>query len=414
MQTLSQPKLSKNTIPKKKFRLVGGEGAVFWNEKNQFVIDLSSQTVNLLFGQKHPYINAAIVEQMQKFTFVDEDFLSDLHIKAVNRLYDFLPENLSSINIRMNDGSSAVECAVKQAKKFTGKTTVLTCEGIYLGQNTQTISLRGWGPRREEILIGTQEKVIFAPLPLINNNNIPAIEREDIFHQLEKIVDENHESLACILLDPVMLSYGICSAPFLKEYIKKANSLSKKYNIPFILDESQSYGWVPNHTLTKHWDLEVDAIVLAKGVAGGLPLSVCASTPQLDQLERGDADYTHGGHPYSVAALLATCDLIEKEEQDFINLCSFVEQILSEYSSDRPYVETYGVGLIRAIQVVKYDSIDKNIELAKKIASIALEKGVYIRTYNNTLAVKPPRVITRNQISQAINTLFQVIDEVLQ
>ncbi|KAF0824287.1 aminotransferase class III-fold pyridoxal phosphate-dependent enzyme [Cytobacillus firmus] len=410
MVILRNPTLSKNTTPRKQFRLVGGEGAIFWNELNQEVVDLSSQTVNLLFGQKHPHINAAIAEQMDKFTFVDEDFLSDIHEEAVNRIYRLIPGNLSSINIRMNDGSSAVECAVKQAKKATGNTTVLTCEGIYLGQNTQTINLRGWGPKREEILIGSKEDVLFAPLPLVVNNNVVAEKRSDIFTQLENMVVQNKDRLACILLDPVMLSYGICAAPFLQDYLKLASRLSKEYNIPFILDESQSYGWVPENTLAKHWDLDPDAIVLAKGLAGGLPLSVCASKPELDQLERGDADYTHGGHPYSIAAMIATCDLIEQEENSFIEKYKLVENLLSKFCSARSNVETFGVGLIRAIQVTKYSDLDSNIELTRYIAAEALKKGVYIRTYNNTLGFKPPRVITNEQILSSLDLLFKVID----
>ncbi|WP_193065026.1 aminotransferase class III-fold pyridoxal phosphate-dependent enzyme [Oceanobacillus oncorhynchi] len=409
MKTFYEPIFSKNTKPKKSFRLAGGEGALFWNEDGQQIIDLSSQTVNLLFGQKHPDINSAITKQMDTFTFVDEDFQTRLHENALKSLYNFLPSKLSSINIRMNDGSSAVECAVKQAKKATGKTTVLTCEGIYLGQNTQTLNLRGWGPRRDEILVGSREDVLFAPLPLsINNLNFK--NKKEVIDQLESIVKQNHNRIACILLDPVMLSYGICSSPFLKEYLRKANELSNNYNIPFILDESQSYGWVPDSTLAKHWNLDVDAIILAKGLAGGLPLSVCASKPELDLLERGDADYTHGGHPFSIAAMLATCDLMRREESLFLELCTFVEKVIGEYCFTRQYTETFGVGLIRAIQLTKFDSLEKNIEVTKKIASEALEAGVYIRTYNNTLGFKPPRVITKEQILTSLNVLFRVID----
>ncbi len=407
------PLYSTNTVPHKNFNPIKGKGAIFWECNGQEVIDLSSQTVNLLFGQRHPKIHQSVVNQLGKITFIDEDFHSSIHYDAMKKLYKLLPKDLTVLNIRMNDASSAVECAIKQAKKYTKKTTILTCDGIYLGQNTQTISIRGWGESRKEILRGSSENVIFGRLPY--NFEVDEQDKyiDNVIDEFENIVKENHMDLACVLLDPVMISAGICMAPTLQKYITAANKVSKAYNVPFILDESQSYGWVPDVTLSKHWDLDVDALILGKGVAGGFPLAVCASKPYLDGLMRGDADYTHGGHPISVAALSATCDLIDLERDKFAITAQYLEHLLNKKTKNYKYIFTHGLGLIRAVQINKYNNYEKDKKIVEQVADLALKRGVYVRKYGKTLGIKPPRSITKQQLYKSINILFETINEVV-
>lgn len=121
--------------------------------------------MNLLFGQSHPVINQFVFKTLSQHTFIDQDFISPQHERAVIDLAALLPAHLTVFNLRMNDGSSAVECAVKQARCATGRSLVLTIDGIYLGQNSQVIHFRGWGKRPEDLLIGSTEDVIFAPMP---------------------------------------------------------------------------------------------------------------------------------------------------------------------------------------------------------------------------------------------------------
>lgn len=158
-------KLSQNTRPDKKITITKAQNELFWDLNGKQYIDISSQTLNLLFGQSHPVINQFVFKTLSQHTFIDQDFISPQHERAVIDLAALLPAHLTVFNLRMNDGSSAVECAVKQARRATGRSLVLTVDGIYLGQNSQVIHFRGWGKRPEDLLIGSTEDVIFAPMP---------------------------------------------------------------------------------------------------------------------------------------------------------------------------------------------------------------------------------------------------------
>ena len=267
------PKIMSNAIPRKPYAFErSGNGAYFYLQNDRKTLDLSSQTVNLLFGHNHPKIINAVKSQLDQFLFADEDFSTRLNVEAINELYQNLPSYLNLINFRMNDASSAVECAIKLARRVTGKPKVLTCDGIYLGQNQQTINMRGWGKPRKDISIGSYEDVIFCPQPFsLESDHCSNL--DFALSQIQNIIREHKNELACVILDPVMLSSGGFASEIMKQFICESNAMCLENNIIYILDESQSYGWVEDVTLTKHWGLNTDILILGKGVAGGLPLS---------------------------------------------------------------------------------------------------------------------------------------------
>jgi taurine---2-oxoglutarate transaminase len=155
---------SRNTLNRRPVTAVHGQGVYFEDEVGRRYLDLASQTLNLLLGQRHPVVLGAVTGCLESATFFDQDFASPLHDAARDRLASLLPSHLEVLNLRMNDGSSALECAVKQARRTTGRSRVLTVNGIYLGQNNLCIHLRGLGKRPADLLNGGTEDVVFAPM----------------------------------------------------------------------------------------------------------------------------------------------------------------------------------------------------------------------------------------------------------
>ena len=390
----------------------GGSGATFWSSDGRRFLDLSSQTMNALFGQAEPAIAAAVCEQVQSYTFADQDFVSAPHEAAAADLAALLPPGLEIVNLRLNDGSDAVECAIKQCRKARGRGRILTVDGIYLGQTTQTLGIRGWGPRRDEILVGSSEDVVFAPLPYCFGEHDPEPCAAENGDAIVSLLRSHADELACVVLDPVMVSAGVCCAGSLRTVVSRAVRQARSLGVPVVLDESQSYGWVPEVTLARGWELDVDALVLGKGVAGGFPLAACVFKPSLDNLEWGDADFTNGGHPASIAALRAACRLIAEGRAAFDELVGLLDAVLGEQEARRDDVHTHGVGLIRAIELRIADDRAENAVLARRVVGRALDEGVYIRPYGPTLGLKPPRIISPDDLRAGLETLFHVIDDV--
>lgn len=399
-------RLSRNAAPRRTAHpVVAGAGAVFRDADGREYLDLSSQTVNLLFGQVHPFITERVVRRVREYTFFDQDLHCPHDLEALALLEPLLPAGLSAVNLKLNNGSDAVECAVKQARRATGRSKVITTEGIYLGQSTQAINLRGLGPRPRDILRGSTEDVVFAPMPYC-----PAEDHDPLSCPIENgeaicaLVDAHLRELAAVLLDPIMVTSGVFGGRAMGTLLRRVRAHTEERGVPLLLDESQTFGWVPDYTLAAHWGVLPDAMALGKGIAGGFPLALCATGERLDVLEWGEADFTHGGHPASIAAMGATCTLLadEVEQKDFDARVQTLDLLLAEDLGARTRVR--GIGLIRGVEVFA-DGRSADPALLRRIADRCFERGVHVRAARTALTVKPPRVITVEQLEEAFTVL---------
>lgn len=405
-------KLSHNTLPNKGVKIVRAKGEIFWDEENKEYVDLSSQTFNLLFGQCNSYINKQIIKQLNECSFIDQDFVSEKHQEAMHALHKFIPLKLTRFNFRLNDGSSAVEAAVKQARRATGKSKILTVDGIYLGQNSQVIHLRGWGEKPYDILRGSTEDVIYAPMPYPHREKNFEDSPEENGDAVCDLIQKNSTSLACVLIDPIMISCGVATGRNLKSYLKKIEKACQFHKIPLIFDECQTFGWVPDETISKHFNIDIDMLILAKGIGGGLPLAVCVSKPEFDNLNFGEADYTNGGTLPAISGMLAVCHLISQKNTSshFIALSNLIQHELKQFILENPDMYfSRGIGLINALEIDVKCPSEENYLLIKEIAKKALKNGVFVRTHFKCLSIKPPRISTIKNIKKALHVLFDIV-----
>ncbi len=407
-------RLATNCRPTHPRQIVRGRGSELWDSEGRKYFDLSSQTMNLLLGQCNPEINDAVQRQLNTLSFVDQDFHHTIYDEAIGALAPSLPPQLTVYNFRMNDGSSAVECAIKQARRVRQRGTVLTFDGIYLGQNVQSLHLRGWGPRRSELLVGSSEEVVFAPMP-----------RPDFSVPLDRaphengdtacrMIEERHQSLACVVLDPVMVSSGVTLGRCMPRLLRAVINCAHTYGVPVIVDECQTFGWVPDGTLCRHFGLQPDFIVLGKSVGGGLPLSICVSRPEYDGLTWGDADYTNGGTLAAMAGLLATCRILDRPETRARARAIEAEidracEALHRHLKDR--VATRGIGLIRAIQLGVGMDLNESVALARWISERCLARGVIVRKHMDCLTLKPSVLADPAGIRGALDVIVSQIVE---
>ncbi len=401
-------KQSNNSKPSSHIEIIKGEGAFFWDTEDNKYIDMSCQTMNLLLGQCHPEVNQAIMEQLNKLSFTDQGFVCSAYGNAIGLLQKILPHYFDIINLRMSDGSGAVECAIKMATNYSGKGGILTVQGIYLGQNNHTIKIRGWGERRNEILCGMQQKVIHALAPVPDYEKNFTESRAENGEEISCLIESNKDKLGCIILDPVMISEGITHGRGMNIFIGRAIKAAKRYDIPVILDECQTFGWVPDITLTKHFEYEPDILVLGKCIGGGLPLSACVTTKKFDNLQWGDADYTNGGTLPAIAALAKTCEILQRGETrlHFAKLSLILDRWSDRINTECwPKITVRGIGLIRAINIRIGKNRYDNISLVKRLVGLFLDHGIYLRGHNDSITIKLPLVIETEYLEEGLSVI---------
>lgn len=402
-----------NSKPTKDIELVSGKGELVYDAQGNEYIDLSCQTMNLLFGQCYEPINAAIMHQLSRLTFVDQDFKCSVYDTAIENLSKLIPSGFNVINLRLSDGSSAVECAIKMASNYRNGSKILTTEGIYLGQNNHTIKIRGWGNRRNEILKGLSQNLIMAPNPTPDYSCSIAQSPAENGQAIVELIEEHKNDLSCIILDPIMISEGIGTGRCHEKLIYAATKYAKQYDIPIILDECQTFGWVPSNTLTKHYGFEPDILILGKCLGGGLPLSTVLTTDKFDNLDWGDADYTNGGTLPAIAALNATCIELSKSvtKEHFklldMRLSCWCDKLQSKFPEK---IKIHGIGLIRSICFLYKETKEVGARVAVSLNKKLLGQGIYIRTHRNCLTIKLSIITDLDKLDYALSAMYREIE----
>ncbi|MFC3788581.1 aminotransferase class III-fold pyridoxal phosphate-dependent enzyme [Paenibacillus sp. GCM10012307] len=400
--------LAKNTWPNLHTQPIKkGEGVYFWDTDDKRFMDFSSQTLNLLLGQCHPEIVAAIQHQAATLTYASSRFSSLPYLQAAEALVSIAPPGFNKVNIKMCDGSDANEAAIKTAKKYTKKTGIVSFIMGHTGQTTQTIQLRGY-MRDPEIFLGNTEDVIFVDWPEFRepNDYVP------VLNIIERKI-EDHGNVAAILIDPMMVNAGVLVGDSTANFLKGIQSICKENGCLFILDENQSFGWLPGLFAANYYNVSPDIITMGKGLSAGHPLSGILIKDELDGvLNYNDADFTHGGHALSCAAAVACINELKKTDFKINPKWELISRKLLEIKRNVKINFIYrGTGLVHGISIEEGDS-NLNKEIANSIFNHCIDQGVFFRLFENKIVVKPPIIVTEEQINEALDILSAAFNEV--
>jgi 4-aminobutyrate aminotransferase-like enzyme len=398
--------LTTNTLPNSTVSPIArGKGLYFWDENGKKYMDFSSQTLNLLLGQCYEPIVKEVINQARNLTCVSSRFGSQSYFETVKLLIELAPEGFTRVNIKMCDGSDANETGVKVAKKYTGKSGIISFYRAHTGQTTQTLQLRGYG-RNPKTLKGSKENVHFVNPPECKTDG----DYMNTIREIQTILN-NHDDIGCLLLDPIMANAGVLVNSETPKFLREIQTICERNNILFVLDENQSFGWVPEIFASKHFNISPDVITLGKGLSGGHPLAgVLVKEKFCDVLDYNEADFTNGGHPLSCAASKATLkELLEKNFSIDIKQEYISNKLIELKKISKVKFKTRGVGLIHSIEI--FDSNDQpSPEIASHIYNQLFDKGMFLRLYNQNIIIKPPIIVSLEEI----NILFDAIYPVFQ
>ncbi|KSU60359.1 hypothetical protein AS034_16075 [[Bacillus] enclensis] len=399
--------LTRNTWPNEATSpVVKGDGIYFWDENNKKYMDFSSQTLNLLLGQCYPAIVEALTEQIKTLTYASSRFGSSAYLEAAKRIVRVAPKGFTRINIKMCDGSDANETALKTAKKFTGKPGVISFHKAHTGQTTQTLHVRGYA-RDERTLLGSTEDVTFISPPSCQ-------EKGDYKHSLKEFeeVITKHGGIGAVLVDPMMVNAGVLVNEETSAYLKGIEALCHRYNVMFILDENQSFGWVPGIFAANYYDISPDIITLGKGLSSGHPLAgVLVKEKYKEALDYNEADFTHGGHVLTCRAAATTIETLETVDFHLLEKEKKIESEIRDLQSKANFPLIHrGVGLIHGLEFATEDE-ERNSVMANSIFETALRKGLFLRKYNNKIILKPPVIVSEEEIEKAFAILSSSFKE---
>lgn len=255
-------------------------------------------------GVNHPRIVKAVQDQMGRMALNSQELLEPWRAALAKLLAVITPGELGC-SFFINNGTDAVEGAIKLARLHTGRNTFLATLGGFHGKSMGSLSLMGKASFRTPFSGGLQD-VRFAPF-----GDAAALEQE--FAKAEAV----GTPIAAFVVEPVQGEAGAVVPP--DDYLPRARELCTEYGALLIADEIQTgMGRTGKLWAVDHWNVEPDIMCLGKSIGGGvMPLSAFVSTPEIWEVLIPNPvihSTTFGGNPMACAAGIAAITVTLEED----------------------------------------------------------------------------------------------------
>ncbi len=367
-------------------------------------------------GHAHPRVVAAIAEQAGRIVHAQQNIL---YHKPGLELHERLPRTFPGLRdgeeaglFLSNSGAEAVEAAVKLAKYATRRPSVIAFRGGFHGRTHGAMALTSSGVKYRghyEPLLGG---VHFAPFPYTLRNPTGQTDEAAVAFSLAGIEEIfatliYPDDVAAFLVEPILGEGGYVVPP--DGFLPALREVADRHGILLIADEVQSgVGRTGKMWATDWYDARPDIVVMAKGIASGMPLSgIMARRSLLDRLGPGAHGGTYGGNAVACAAALATLDVIESEDL-LANAARQGERLLAGIRSAAEgrasVAEVRGRGLMIGIEFADPGTLAPRPDLAKAVLHEAFERKLLLLscgTYGQVVRVIPPLITTDEEVDRA-------------
>ncbi|WP_104192379.1 acetylornithine transaminase [Cryobacterium sp. Y82] len=356
--------------------LVRGEGCYVWDEKGTKYLDfLAGIAVNSL-GHAHPEVVAAVTKQIGTISHVSNYFATPPQIELAERLKRITGAGETGRVYFCNSGAEANEAAFKLARLNNKghRSRIIALHDSFHGRTMGALALSGKPHMREA----------FEPVP-------GGVEHIDsTIKALEATIDN---TVAALFLEPVKGEAGVIDLP--DGYLKRARELCTEHGVLLILDEIQTGiartgAWFAYN----HADILPDAVTIAKGMGGGVPIGALVTFGWASELfRRGQHGSTFAGNPLVTATANAVLGVIERDDlaANAARRGRQLREILLGFNS--PWIEEVrGRGLLLGIGLTE--------PVALKLGASALAQGLIINAANETsIRVAPPLIVGDTELA---------------
>jgi 4-aminobutyrate aminotransferase len=402
-----------------------GEGSWLVTTDGERYLDYSAGIGVVNTGHAHPRVVAAIQEQAAKLLHGQQNIV---YHEAGLRLYDRLSRLLPGDDwaaFLSNSGAEAIEAAVKVARVATGRPAIIAFRGGFHGRTAQTMALTSAKDVYRAAFEPLPGSIFHTPFPYCYRARGGAHapdsctcdweeELDLLFHQF---IYPNR--VAAVIVEPVLGEGGYVVPP--PGFLPRLREITREHGILLIADEIQTgYGRTGEMFAVQHTSTEPDILVMAKGIASGLPLSgLIAKRALLEALPPGTHGGTYGGNVVACAAANATLDVFE-DEGLIANArdrgAQFLAGLRTIAAGHRAVGDVRGLGCMLALEFVKPGEGDgrvPNPEMTKRVQAEALERKLIVLTagtYANVVRIIPPLVTTAAEVDLALGTLAKALD----
>ncbi|MBI4154970.1 4-aminobutyrate--2-oxoglutarate transaminase [Candidatus Woesearchaeota archaeon] len=374
-------------------------------------------------GHSNPLIVKAIKQQLDKFThtcFSEVGY--EGFVELCKKLNQITPGNFKKKSALFNTGAEAVENAIKAARKYTGKSSVISFEHGFHGRTLLTLTMTskikpykfGFGPFAPEIYK--------LPYPYLYRRPDNLNEEGYIDYLLENIEGTffngrvDPDNVACLVMELVTGEGGFIVAP--KRYVQGLSKICKKNNIVLIIDEVQT-GFCRSGRFfaSEHYNIEPDIILTAKSLSNGIPLSAVTGRKEImDSVQENGFGGTFSGNPLACVSALEVIKFMQKEKL-WLKAEKIGNIVLNRFNkikiNSKFIGDVRGLGAMCGMEFVKdKKGKEPNEEFTKTVIKRCYENGLLILKtgiFNNAIRTLMPLVITDDQLGEGLDVFERAV-----
>jgi putrescine aminotransferase len=379
-----------------------GEGSTLHDLLGREYIDCLGGYGIFSAGVNHPKVVKAVTDQLQRMALNSQELLEPWRAALSRVLAEVTPGELQN-SFFINNGTDAIEGAIKLARLYTKRNTFISALGGFHGKSMGSLSLMGKASFREPFQFGLQD-VRFVPY-----GDADALEYE--FQRCEAV----GVRIAGVVLEPIQGEAGGVVPP--DDYFPRARELCTRYGALLIVDEIQTgMGRTGKMWGVDHWNIAPDIMCLGKSIGGGvMPLSAFISTAKIWEVMIPNPiihSTTFGGNPLACAAGLAAIQVTLEEDLPGQAAAKgeFLLRELGCLQQKYPQVlkEAHGKGLLIGMEFPVQ-------EIGWQVASGLFKRGVLVAgTYSKAqvIRIEPALGISLDLLQEMLNRLEDTFQEV--
>ncbi|MDZ7578827.1 MAG: 4-aminobutyrate--2-oxoglutarate transaminase [Candidatus Nanopelagicales bacterium] len=390
-------------------------GGILVDLDGNHLIDLASGIAVTNVGNAAPQVVEAVAEQAAKITHTSFMITGyESYVDLCEDLNRITPGEFEKRSALFNSGAEAVENAVKVARSFTRRDAVVVFDNAYHGRTNLTMAMtaksmpfkRGFGPFAPEVYR------VPGSYPLRDG-----LEGEQAAARAIGLIESlvGADQVAAVVFEPILGEGGfIVPAP---GFLPALAAWARAHGVLLIADEIQT-----GFCRTGDWfacaaeGVEPDLMALAKGIAGGLPVSaVTGRADVMDSVHTGGLGGTFGGSPVACAAgvaaikMMSDLDLSGRARRIEVVCRPRLEALARE---SRSIVDVRGRGAMMAIELADRNSLEPLHSLTKRVVDACTAEGVVLLmagTWGNVIRLLPPLVIDEDLLTEGLDVLSSVL-----
>jgi adenosylmethionine---8-amino-7-oxononanoate aminotransferase len=392
-----------------------GEGSYLFDTEGRRYLDGTAALWCNVHGHRHPAIDAAVREQLDRIAH--STLLGLSHPGAAElaaRLVAIAPPGLSRV-FYSDSGATAAEIALKIAFQYqrqrggehARRTSFVHLRDSYHGDTIGAVSVGGI-----DLFHSTYRPLLF---------DAHVAESGDAA-DLERILAAHAEEVAAVIVEPLVQgAAGILLHP--PGYLRAVRELCDRHGVLLICDEvATGFGRTGTMFACEGEGVAPDLLCLAKGITGGyLPLAATLSTEEIYEGFLGAPEeqrtffhgHTYTGNPLACAAALASLDVFEEERtlERLQPKIALLEELLGTVAAMPEVAEVRQRGVMVGIDLGAHDA---RLRMGHRVTIEARERGAFVRPLGNTVVLMPPLSISEDELRELVAITVASIEEAVR